>query len=153
MPTPPEHAFKEKSTKLLILPSLRTIYNRTFQCETPCSSKFIQKFAQMCQYFTLIDQSIPLDNFYITFYLRTNQRWIKLDQVLIFEILHGPGKCNLVFVHCIGIRDYRLAWQCTLMHFHQLLSGSDFLWTTFYLQKQLHLEIFFLKTFYVLLRF
>ena len=36
MPTPPEHAFKEKSTKLLILPSLRTIYNRTFQCETPC---------------------------------------------------------------------------------------------------------------------
>ena len=38
------------------------------------SSKFIQKFAQKCQYFTLIDQSVPLDNFYITFYLRTNQR-------------------------------------------------------------------------------
>ena len=39
------------------------------------SSKFIQKFAQKCQYFTLIDQSVPLDNFYITFYLRTNQLW------------------------------------------------------------------------------
>ena len=37
MPIAPEHAFKEKSTKLLILPSLRTIYNRTFQCETPCT--------------------------------------------------------------------------------------------------------------------
>ena len=36
MPITPEHAFKEKSTKLLILLSLRTIYNRTFQCETPC---------------------------------------------------------------------------------------------------------------------
>ena len=36
MPTAPKHAFKEKSTKLLILPPLRTIYFRTFQCETPC---------------------------------------------------------------------------------------------------------------------
>ena len=36
MPITPEHAFKEKSTKLLTLLSLRTIYNRTFQCETPC---------------------------------------------------------------------------------------------------------------------
>ena len=40
------------------------------------SFKFIQKFAQKCQYFTLIDQSVPLYNFYITFYLRTNQLWI-----------------------------------------------------------------------------
>ena len=38
MPITPEHPFKEKSTKLLILLSLRTIYNRTFQCETPCIS-------------------------------------------------------------------------------------------------------------------
>ena len=37
MPITPKHAFKEKSTKLLILLHLRTIYNRTFQCETPCS--------------------------------------------------------------------------------------------------------------------
>ena len=37
MPITPEHAFKEKSTKLLTLLSLRTIYNRTFQCETPCT--------------------------------------------------------------------------------------------------------------------
>ena len=37
------------------------------------SSKFIQKVAQKCQYFTSIDQSVPLYNFYITFYLRTNQ--------------------------------------------------------------------------------
>ena len=31
-----EHAVKEKSAKLLVLLPLRTIYNRTFQCETPC---------------------------------------------------------------------------------------------------------------------
>jgi hypothetical protein len=37
MPIPPEHAFIEKSTKLLILLPLRKTYNRTFQCETPCS--------------------------------------------------------------------------------------------------------------------
>ena len=36
MPITQEHAFKEKSTKLLIFLPLRTIYNRTFQCETPC---------------------------------------------------------------------------------------------------------------------
>ena len=36
MPITPEHGFKEKSTKLLTLLPLRTIYNRTFQCETPC---------------------------------------------------------------------------------------------------------------------
>ena len=35
-------------------------------------SKGVQKFAQKCQYLTLID---PLDNFYITSYFRTNQRW------------------------------------------------------------------------------
>ena len=39
------------------------------------SSKFIQKFAQKGQYFTLIDQSVPLYNFYISFYLRTKQLW------------------------------------------------------------------------------
>ena len=44
-----EHAFKEKSTKLLILLPLRTIYNRTFQCETPCivSSNKILIFRQI----------------------------------------------------------------------------------------------------------
>ena len=31
-----KHAFKEKSAKLLILLSLKTIYFRTFQSETPC---------------------------------------------------------------------------------------------------------------------
>ena len=36
MPIAPEHAFKETSTKLLILLPLRIIYNCTFQCETPC---------------------------------------------------------------------------------------------------------------------
>ena len=36
MPIATEHAFKEKLTKLLIHPSLRTIYNRTFQYKTPC---------------------------------------------------------------------------------------------------------------------
>ena len=36
MPAATEHDFKEKSTKLLILLPLRTIYFRTCQCETPC---------------------------------------------------------------------------------------------------------------------
>ena len=39
MPITPKHAIEEKSTKLLILLPLRTIYNRTFQCETPCRRK------------------------------------------------------------------------------------------------------------------
>ena len=37
MPTAPEHVFKEKSTKILILLPVRTIYFQTFQCETPCT--------------------------------------------------------------------------------------------------------------------
>ena len=41
MPITPENAFKEKSTKLLILLLLRTSYNRTFQCETPCMRSII----------------------------------------------------------------------------------------------------------------
>ena len=41
MPITPKHAFKEKSIKLLILLPLRTIYNRTYQCETPCTTNYI----------------------------------------------------------------------------------------------------------------
>jgi hypothetical protein len=41
MPIAAEHAFKEKSAKLLILLPLRTILKRTFQCETPCSTLYI----------------------------------------------------------------------------------------------------------------
>ena len=37
MPTAPEYAFKEKSTKYC-LPPLRTIYFQTFQCETTCTT-------------------------------------------------------------------------------------------------------------------
>ena len=37
MPIAPKHAFKEKSTKLLIFLPHRTIYFLTFQCETPCT--------------------------------------------------------------------------------------------------------------------
>ena len=39
MPIVLEHVFKEKSTELFILLPLRTIYNRTFQCETPCNTR------------------------------------------------------------------------------------------------------------------
>ena len=39
MPIALKHVFKEKSRKLLILLPLRTIYFRTFHCETPCSFK------------------------------------------------------------------------------------------------------------------
>ena len=54
------------------------------------SSKFIQKFTQKCQCFTLIDQSVPLDhNFYITFYLRTNQLWLWKYHVIFVSILQG----------------------------------------------------------------
>ena len=34
------------------------------------SSKFIQKLALKCQYFTLMDQSVPPDNFHVTCLLR-----------------------------------------------------------------------------------
>ena len=40
MPIAPEQAFKEKSTKLLILLPIRTIYFRTFQFETPCMTNY-----------------------------------------------------------------------------------------------------------------
>ena len=43
MPAATEHDFKEKSTKLLILLPLRTIYFRTCQCETPCSNYYNEK--------------------------------------------------------------------------------------------------------------
>ena len=39
MPITAEHAFKEKSAKLLILLPLRTISKWTFQCEIPCRYK------------------------------------------------------------------------------------------------------------------
>ena len=41
MPTALEHAFIEKSTKLLIFLPLRTIYFRTFQCETTCTRQIV----------------------------------------------------------------------------------------------------------------
>ena len=50
MPIAPEHAFEEKSTKLLILLPLRTIYNRTFQCETPCSKQPVKQLPKYVQY-------------------------------------------------------------------------------------------------------
>ena len=52
MPITPKHAFKEKSTKLLILLPLRTIYNRTFQCETPCiylRNRYFGNKIRMCE--------------------------------------------------------------------------------------------------------
>ena len=60
------------------------------------SSKFIQKFAQKCQYFTLIDQSVPLDNFYITFYLRTNQRRMQIPKINkpSFKMLPAQDCCS-----------------------------------------------------------
>ena len=59
MPITPEHAFEEKSTKLLILLPLRTIYNRTFQCETPCSinSKTINNSAYPIPIHKLLEES------------------------------------------------------------------------------------------------
>ena len=68
MPIAAEHAFKEKSAKLLILLPLRTISKRTFQCETPCKYHIIlshrplltiQKFKRMVGQNTLID-TLPL---------------------------------------------------------------------------------------------
>ena len=48
MPISPEDASKEKSTKSLILLPLRTVYNRTFQCETPCISSYCSISALKC---------------------------------------------------------------------------------------------------------
>ena len=38
-----------------------------------------------------------------------------------------PSAQQTSILYC-RLTDFRLAWQCTLIHFHQLLSGSDFLW-------------------------
>ena len=54
MPIAPEHAFKEKSTESLILLPLRTIYNRTFQYETPCIKNKKKKRANCLQKLTQI---------------------------------------------------------------------------------------------------
>ena len=54
-------------------------------------SKTVQKFAQKCQYLTLIDQSVPLDNFYITFYLRTNQQMSRVSG----QLSHCSEKQNM----------------------------------------------------------
>ena len=55
MPITPEHAFKEKSTKLLILLPLRTSYNRTFQCETPCITLLtLTKYKRRGNVFTIL---------------------------------------------------------------------------------------------------
>ena len=64
------------------------------------SSKFIQKFAQKCQYFTLIDQSVPLYNFYITFYLRTNQLCFHFS-ILFFQV-------GIFFLFLVGIFSSRI---------------------------------------------
>ena len=52
MPIAAEHAFKEKSAKLLILLPLRTILKRTFQCETPCRlAEFVYFLWEVCLLF------------------------------------------------------------------------------------------------------
>ena len=53
IPIAPEHAFKEKSAKILILLPLRTVYFRTFQCETSSNK-------ETCTYFFNLIGSIPL---------------------------------------------------------------------------------------------
>ena len=65
MPTAPEYAFKEKSTKLLILPPLRTIYFRTFQCETPCKRVqiFCKRVITHLAFGTLFDVSLLIGLF------------------------------------------------------------------------------------------
>ena len=61
MPITPEHAFEEKSTKLLILLALRTVYNRTFQCGTPCSKRqkvcpSLKRICKNCSFSFLLTQ-------------------------------------------------------------------------------------------------
>ena len=53
------------------------------------SSKFIQQFAQKCQYFTLIDQSVPPDNCYVTCLLREKS-------ALNFQTLDAKYQCFLM---------------------------------------------------------
>ena len=68
MPTAPEHAFKEKSTKSLILLPLRTIDNRTFQCERPCTKIYgsNKNHHQLCQ-----DDEV--DFFYVMYFCLSYQ--------------------------------------------------------------------------------
>jgi hypothetical protein len=76
----------------------RNQYN-TQRCNQGCilltylnvfSSKFIQKFAQKCQYFILIYQSVPPDNCYVTCLLREKSA---LD-VTAGNILVQPLQCR-----------------------------------------------------------
>ena len=57
MPIGPEHAFK--SAKSLILQPFRTIYKRTFQCETPCTSNQITYFNVLFFFLIVICPFIP----------------------------------------------------------------------------------------------
>ena len=66
------------------------------------SSKFIQKFAQKCQYFTLIYQSVPLDNFYITLYVLKDKS-APITSNFVFIIFYFFNSITLHFLfECWG---------------------------------------------------
>ena len=88
------------------------------------SSKFIQKFAQKCQYFTLIDQSVPLDNFYLTFHLRTNQFCVQYTYLLNHHMGHNNNHHSLEspLDNCL----YHISGQFGSHYFyHNLLDNLD----------------------------
>ena len=81
------------------------------------SSKYIHRFAQKYQYFNSIDQSVPLYNFYMTFYLRTNQLWmIQLIFVgtllLLCSIPFGPDQIKTNNTFCDQILSELVAGYC-----------------------------------------
>ena len=113
-----EHAFKEKSAKLLILLSLRTIYFRKFQCETPCNNHDLE--IQECFYYlgmgggqffdrflrvfltTRLQSSMPNKrNFHLTFisYCKPSSFQItsSLQHYLKFGYLEKASKFEKIF--------------------------------------------------------
>ena len=92
-----EHAFKEKSAKLLILLSLRTIYFRTFQSETPCSrhGHFLENILNLSfRLFGIIFQAISgsllqLVLFLVVYFVR---HWVHLHLAAgILSLLSIPS--------------------------------------------------------------
>ena len=133
MPIAAEHAFKEKSAKLLILLPLRTIYFRTFQCETPCI--YVHFFQPEHFVYSLHKYWILIESF--LFCLQIHERshtgekgWICDEcgdvfggkQALDFHKSKHSGQYNFICSHCDrGFNSKTILYEHSLTH-----SGKDF---------------------------
>ena len=81
------------------------------------SSKFIQKFAQKCQYFTLIDQSLPPDNCYIPCLLREEAALnFQLERIVLFFVNYLTTICK------VCVYSPRPGWQIDFRYTNECAS-------------------------------